>query len=154
MVGHDFRVPTWDIAKRTSLADSPELIERFRDLQQANRHALRTHTPLERNSFIRAQTEMWIIAQRLTVYQDRDLQWNIDMLRAKIVSQLKAHLGTGAFSMQPSRRTRPLLWQDIDITPEITCDPTLTGTTALSRDVRSLRRLLREQRVIISALVR
>jgi hypothetical protein len=139
-----------------------QLTSKMSSLQSTWRHSPRD--PNLRQSFLDAQLEMWVLAQAICSLLNPELQWEIDITRAYIVTQLKdaafqptsgsvfANSTNGGFVMKRSTRkkARPLLWQDIEITPEISCDPTLTGSAAVAADVVKLRRLLRDQRVLVS----
>ena len=132
-------------------------VERFTELSRHFAHPPGRHgTPEQRRHYTQAQLELWNLAQTICGMLNPQVQSELDSARRELVSQLSRCVRTpvtGALVI-PCKRTRPLYWRDIQITPEITLDPDLSGLAVLRPDLKRLKLALRAQNTVLDPIAR
>jgi hypothetical protein len=84
------------------------------------------------------------------------VQSELDSARRELVAQLHSCVRTpvtGALVV-PCKRPRPLYWRDVQITPEITLDPDISGLAVLRPDLKRLKLALRMQGSVLCPIIR
>lgn len=131
-------------------------ITRFKDLSRAYAHSPGRHgSPEARRLYYQAQLELWRLAQLIVGVTHPDIQLALDTVRRSISAQLSCALKTpvtGA-SVRTSKIYRPLHWQDYQLTPELSIDPTIGGSAVLRQDLKKLKELLRSQSTALRSAI-
>lgn len=131
------------------------LVARFHELDQRFKHPGRRDSAEQRRLYSLAQTELFNIVQALVGLAHSCVQRDLTKTRQEIVAQLHAHLkssATGAAMRQLPQRI-PLRWYEIQLSPEITIDPSLLGNAVLPEDLKKLKQQLRAQHALIKGLL-
>jgi len=108
-----------------------------------------------RRHFDQAQIDLFHLAQALCTLINPEIQLRLDLLREEIMAQLRLALRTSATGAVVVRRkvTRPTLWWEYQITPELAHDPTIVGHAVLRPYVTKLKQALRDQAAAIKAYI-
>lgn len=96
--------------------------------------------------------EAWLLAQILTALDAPNLALQLHDLRSKVMWEVQLQLEqqhlTGDIAFKPQRRNQrkfAAAWKTIDVTPEISRDPRMTGITISPSVARALKRAIKEQ---------
>jgi len=130
------------------------LLDNFYFLRKRYAHSPgRNASPDARRHFDQAQIELFYLAQAICAILNPEVQLRLDLLREEIMAQLRLQLRTSATGAAVVRRkvTRPTLWWEYQITPELTHDPTIVGSAVLRPYVTKLKQALRDQAAVINA---
>jgi len=84
------------------------------------------------------------------------VQSELDSARRELVAQLSKCVRTtvtGAVVV-PRKQKRSLAWREVQLTPELSIDPDLSGLAVLKADLERLRVALRAQAAVLRPLLR
>lgn len=136
-----------------------DLIETFRNLHFQFGSARDWDKPY----FRQANIDMFHLAQAICTLYHPLIQVELDKQRKLIVEEfaaqtLKGKWLAGASIMAPQGMGQPIsrkqmIWSDFQITPEISCDPNLTGRVINRALTYKLNKLLRKQTTTVRRLV-
>ena len=126
-----------------------DIIDRFCSLRDAYGHALhgRQKQQNNRNMYVRAQHEMFTLAQIICAIFHPDVQSRLDTLRQTAMRQITDRLGalTQDGAIMLPKKPREVRWSDIQISFEVSADPNITGRMVDHNTTKELIKLHRKQ---------
>jgi len=130
-------------------------IARFRDLWVHHGHLPRNRTPDMTRQFQAAQEEMFQLAQLICSLCAPDIQAQLDATRREIIEQINIGIKAPTGARVTTKRVNhaAVVWSEIQITPEIQVDPTITNNAVLFPLLRRLKALLRIQVGLVNTKV-
>lgn len=104
--------------------------------------------------FIAAQRQLWLLAQAICQLTHPQIQAELDAARRDAIAQIRLHVENASpVVVSPRRRQRPITWADIQLTPELSVDPTTVGACVTVDVAKRLTRAHKEQVKAVLSIV-